>query len=267
MSLVATYDPILSRVRIVADVPAGNTVKVDVERSVTGVRWTAVRGGRQLAAAAGTVVRLDDYEFPVGQLVYYRLRRYGVTGAQIGTDPSGTVTVTQPAVWLKSITRPFLNRPVTVASVGDITRPAKNGVFDVLGRSYPVAVTDVRSSRRWDMRIKTATLAEADLLDLVLASGDPLYIQVPGSGPLSTVPGGYVVAGDVKRSGPAHLGRRWLDLPLTEVAPPGPEVVGGTVTWAALAAAFGSWSAVTAAFATWAEVPEYVADPETVIVP
>jgi hypothetical protein len=111
-------------------------------------------------------------------------------------------------------------------------------------------------------------VSDADALDLVFASGDPMFIQVPATGVLSTVPGGYVVAGDVKRSrfGTTST-RRWFDLPLTEVAPPGPDVVGSTSTWETLVAEFGSWTAVLAEFGTWTEVAEYVADPSVVIVP
>jgi hypothetical protein len=62
-----------------------------------------------------------------------------------------TPTITEP--WLKSVARPFLNQPVTFG--GDtfaMERPARRGVFDVVGRSLPVAVSDVRSSRRYSLR-------------------------------------------------------------------------------------------------------------------
>ncbi|HEY3484348.1 MAG TPA: hypothetical protein VGK49_03140, partial [Ilumatobacteraceae bacterium] len=60
---------------------------------------------------------------------------------------------------------------------------------------------------------------------------------------------------------------RTFQLPMTEVAAPGPEVVGSTVTWETLIAEFGTWANVLAEFGTWEEVAEYVADPEIVIVP
>ncbi|MEV0902888.1 hypothetical protein [Actinoplanes sp. NPDC049802] len=268
MSLTATFDPILSRVRISALVPAGSTQSVNVQRSPNGIQWTTIRGGTRIPAVPGDTVTLDDYEFVPGAVNRYRLQRYGAGVNPIGTDPSGQITPAQSAVWLKSITRPWLNRGVAVVSHGDITRPARNGVFPIIGRSFPIAVTDVRLAREWDMVIKADSVSDADALDLVFASGDPLYIQVPATGTLSTIPGGYVVVGDVKRSRYGSTSaRRWFDLPLTEVAAPGPDVVGSTVTWESLLAEFGTWSAILAEFGSWAEVAEYVSDPQTVIVP
>jgi hypothetical protein len=230
------------------------------ERSSNGARWTTVRGGAAVPVT-DRAAALDDYEFAAGALNHYRVTAAGETATT-------TITPAQTAVWFKSITRPFLNRPVTVVSHGDITSPARNGVFPVIGRSFPIAVTDVRLSRQWDMVIKADNLSEADALDVVFASGDPLYVQVPATGPLATIPGGYVVVGDVKRARYGHLSaRRTFELPMTEVAAPGPDVVGSTVTWETLVAEFGTWQSLLAEFGTWAEVAEYVADPDVVIVP
>lgn len=257
MSLSATFDSILSRVRLAATaLDDGSTALF--ERSKNGVYWVAVRGGSAVTIAVADTAGLDDYEFVPGAVNHYRV----TAGADVFTT---TITPSQTGVWFKSITRPFLNRAVDVIDYGDITRPARNGVFEVIGRSYPVAVTDVRSSRRWTTTVKVASLADADALDLVLASGDPLYVQTDGS---HGIPGGYVVVGDTSTSRYGHLSdRRYFDLPMTEVAPPGPEVVGATSTWETLIAEFGTWTAVLAAFGSWADVLDYVADPETVIVP
>ncbi|HEY3516616.1 MAG TPA: hypothetical protein VGL98_06170 [Gammaproteobacteria bacterium] len=260
MSLSATYDPLLSRVRLAATALDDGTEAL-FERSRNGIRWSTVRGGTAVTIDGSDEAALDDYEFVDGVLNHYRV----TAGADVFTT---TITPDQGAVWFKSITRPFLNRPVAVVSHGDITRPARNGVFPIIGRSYPIAVTDVRLSRQWQMVVKADSVAEADALDLVFASGDPLYVQVPATGSLSTIPGGYVVVGDVVRSRFGTVSaRRTFQLPMTEVAAPGPEVVGSTVTWETLIAEFGTWANVLAEFGTWEEVAEYVADPEIVIVP
>jgi hypothetical protein len=168
-------------------------------------------------------------------------------------------------VWFKSLARPFLNRAAIVKDFSEITRPARAGVFEVVGRSLPVAVSDVRGSRRWNLEVLTQTAAEAADFDLLLASGDPLFIQPPAD---SDVPGGYVTVGDTSQSRPARKAvRRIFSLPCTEVVPPGPAVVGATVTWQAIINGFATWADVLAAFPTWADVLEYVADPEDVIVP
>jgi hypothetical protein len=260
VSLDAILETGLSRVRLSGTaLDAASTALF--ERSPNGIRWTTVRGGTDVPITGAGTAALDDYEFSPGVTNYYRV----TAGADVFTT---TIVPDQSTVWLKSITRPWLNRSVSVVSHGDITRPARNGVFPVLGRTYPIAVTDVRLARQWDMVVKADQLADADALDLVFASGDPLFVQVPATGVLSTIPGGYVVVGDVKRSRYGTVSnRRWFDLPLTEVAPPGPDVVGSTSTWETLVAEFGSWTAVLAAFGSWAEVAEYVADPSVVIVP
>jgi hypothetical protein len=260
MSLSATFDPVLSRVRLSGTALDGAATAL-FERSANGIRWTTVRGGTDVAVSGADTAALDDYEFSPGVVNHYRV----TAGVDVFTT---TTTPDQGTVWFKSITRPWLNRAVSVVSHGDITSQARNGVFPILGRTYPIAVTDVRLARQWDMVVKADQLADADALDLVFASGDPLFVQVPATGALSTIPGGYVVVGDVKRSRYGTVStRRWFDLPMTEVAPPGPDVVGSTSTWETLVAEFGTWADVLAEFGTWAEVAEYVADPSVVVVP
>lgn len=256
MSLTTTFDPLLSRVRLAGSGLTGAATAL-FERSKNGVYWTTVRGGSAVTVTANAA-NLDDYEFVPGAVNYYRV----TAGVNVFTT---TISPAQSGVWFKSITRPFLNRAVAVTNVGDITRPARNGVFEVKGRTYPIAVTDVRLSRRWRMTVKCETVTDADALDLVFASGDPLYIQTDGA---NDIPGGYVVVDDVDRTRYGHLSqRRYFELPMTEVAAPGPEVYGVTGTWETLLAEFGTWTAVLAAFGTWADVADYVASPSVVIVP
>jgi hypothetical protein len=257
MSLTATFDPILSRVRLAGTVLDDGSVAL-FERSRNGVYWTTVRGGTAVSITVGDTAALDDYEFVPAALNYYRV----TAGADVFTT---TINPAQTAVWLKSITRPFLNRAVEVVRHGDIRRQARNGIFEVRGRSDPIAVTDVRSSRRWEMTVMAQTVSDADALELVFASGDPLYVQTDGT---RDIPGGYVVVDDLERSryGVASV-RRYFTLPMRNVAAPGPDVVGVTSTWETLVAEFGTWADVLAAFGTWADVVDYVADPSVVIVP
>jgi hypothetical protein len=256
MALTPTFDATLSRVRLAGTALTG-AATAKFERSANGIYWTTVRGGSAVPVSSNTA-NLDDYEFVPGATNYYRV----TAGSNV--FPANLVPA-QTGVWFKSITRPFLNRSVKLTSHGDITRPARNGVFDIVGRSYPVAVTDLRLSRRWNMTVKCETVSDADALELVFASGDPIYIQTDGQ---YDIPGGYVVLGDVTRRRYGTVSqRRWFDMGVTEVAAPGPNVVGTTVTWDLLMAAYGSWNAILAAFGTWTAVNEYVASPDVVIVP
>jgi hypothetical protein len=257
MAINVTYDPVLSCVRIAGtSLAAGPAL---FRRSLNGgLTWTTVRGGEEVTVIGGNA-HLDDYEFVPNVVNSYEI--------DDGTDLWGfDFTPTQDAVWLKSITRPFLNRAVSVVDHSDITLPARNGVFPVIGRANPVAVTDVRLARQFQLTVKADTVADADAIEVVLAGGDPLYLQVPADA--RDIPGGYVVVGDAVRRRFGHVSaRRWFDLPCTTVAAPGPGVVGSTSTWATLLAEYGTWLAVLSAFGTWADVAEHVASPDVVIVP
>lgn len=194
------------------------------------------------------------------------------------SEETEDITPALTAVWLKSITRPFLNRSYpTCVNVSDITSPTRHGVFEVLGRSYPVAVTDVRGSDRFTVSITTKTLAEYDHLRLTLAGGDPLLLQAPAGSPIPTA---YVVVEDVTRSRPAPwsdgscdpetgdpLYYRRFTLPMIEVAAPSADVVGSTYTWQGVLNDYATWADVIADNPTWADLLDNVGSATDVIVP
>lgn len=170
------------------------------------------------------------------------------------------------SVWLKSIARPFLNRAVDAVLTPhqQVSRPARAGVFDVLGRSVPVAVNTVRGSRRWAMYVRTETVADATNLALLLASGDPLLIQAPAA---SNVEVGYVTVGDAVEDKHALRPRRTtFTLPLTEIAAPAADVVGATSTWQTVLNTYPTWADELAANASWAALLTLVGSPSEVIV-
>lgn len=227
------------------------TSPVAVERSTNQVTWVTVRGGASLPSGA---IALDDYEFAPDVLNYYR-----VTG-----QTAASITPTLGGVWLKSIARPFLNRQVTVKDYSDVERPSRAGLFDVVGRSFPVAVHDVRGSRRWTLEVLTQTLAEASNVDLVLASGDLLFVHVPTDCP---VPGGYVTVGDTSEARTQRTSvRRIFNLPCIEVAAPGPDVVGAAVNWQSVLNSYATWQDVLDAHTTWESVLELIGSPTDVVV-
>lgn len=251
------YDPVLSRVRVTVD-GLSDLAPVTVQRSLNEITWSTVRGG--VVTPSGGRIRVDDYEFAAGLLNYYR-----VLGPDAEDLFTGTITPTIDRVWVKSLARPFLNRAVVIQDYGDVERPSRAGVFEVIGRTYPVAVNDVRGSRRWTLDLLTSTAAEAADVDMLLASGDTLLVQVPAD---CDVPGGYVSVGStsVRRTARRTV-RRITSLPCTEVAAPGPDVVGATITWQGLLNVYGTWAEVIAAHPTWADLLELIGDPTDVIVP
>lgn len=255
-----TYDPVLSRVRISATgMEVFTTAKV--ERSTDQVRWTTVRGGEDLEVFAG-MIRVDDYEFSPNVVNYYRLS----TLAPFGQSEIGSITPMLDSPWLKSVARPFLNQPIEFG--GDqlpIQRPPRGGVFDIVGRSLPVAVTDVRGSKRYTVVLRTETDQQADNLDLILASGDVLFTH----GSQCRVPSGvYWYVGMVDELEPIPEDEWQLTTAeVVEVAAPGPDIVGATSTCQTVLNLYATCADVLAAFATCADLLELVGDPSEVIVP
>lgn len=181
------------------------------------------------------------------------------------TRDTVTITPDMPVVWLKNPRRPNLNTKIVVTDFSSVTRPARSGVFDVIGRTNPIAVTDVRGSRRYTLSVTTADLAAAEDLDARLAQGDPVLVHTPPEAPF---PGGYYVVGDVDfdRHSKRTL-RRFVTLPLTGVAAPAGTVYSITATCADILAAYPTIAALLAAEPTCADVLDYVAPPGNVIVP
>lgn len=263
MTLAATYDPLLSRIRL-AGTFLSPAVTVVIDRTVDGVTYTTVRGGNGLAVVSQNA-SVDDYEFPPGLPITYRLRGYDVADALLFTD-TAAITQDLTQVWLKVPAAPFLNRPVIVADRGPVGRRARRGVFDIPGRSVPVVVGDVASGLEFPLQLLTETAAEERDVDYLFASGEIVLVQLPST--VQHFPGGYYSVGDVSREPTMRLSaRRLWDVPLTQAAAPGPEVVGPTYTIASMLAEYATVAAVLADNATIADLLQRTGAPSDVIVP
>lgn len=266
MALTATYDATLSRVVLAATGINATSVRTEIRRWENGevtsdARADLVRGGDLGAVTTGTAY---DYEFAPGVANVYQLRSYNVSGTLLDTMLATQVTPVLTATWLKSIYRPFLNRTVVVTAWSEVASAARGGVLQVMSRREPVAVTDLRGARTWSLELMAADDEEADAIELALSFGDVLLFQGPAGCP---VPDGYVWVGDTTRARRATYGtRRYLTLPLTEVAAPDPSVVGYTVTWAGIVAAYATWTTLGAAKATWLAVNQTVSTPTDEVV-
>jgi hypothetical protein len=131
----------------------------------------------------------------------------------------------------------------------DVTRPARTAVYDVQNRRDPVVVSDVHSSRRFTIRVKTENTAETEALDHALSQGLPCFLQVPAGINCPTV---YAVVGDYSFEPPALKSPRnvWT-IPLVEVSAPPASIVSPGATWAQLLIDYPSWEAVMDAVPTW----------------
>jgi hypothetical protein len=103
MSVTLTQDNVLGRIRVDATGLAAADV-ASIERSTDQITWTMCRGGSAWPVTAGAFANpFDDYEFPDGVVVYYRVRgietgaiEYVATGAA-DTDVNASLTPGAPA--------------------------------------------------------------------------------------------------------------------------------------------------------------------------
>lgn len=271
MALTATYDPVLSRIRLSADLLGETATRCVFWRTTNNfASYDTVRGGWPVTVTSQTAT-LDDYEWTPGVATTYRVQSY--TSADLTAVATYNVTITQDldAVWLKVPAAPYLNQPIDVSIRTEITRRSRGTAFDIVGRTMPVMVGDVRGSREFTLQLRTDDANGERNLDFLFASGEVLYLQNPSA--MDQFPSGYYSAGDVTRSLPAEPERRvaprrrYWDVPLVEVAIPGPDVVGPAYTWASVITDFSSWNAVIAANATWAALLQRTGAPSDVIVP
>lgn len=270
MSLTAVYDDTLSRVRVTyhdeAVMLPGHNYVLTVDRSVNQARWTQIRGGSIANPSPTLDVRADDYEFSPNVTNYYRVTLTDTGTSAVVFQNTVTVIPDMTSVWLKSATRPFLNCPVAVVDLGTVTRPARGNTFQVLGRRLPVTVSGIRGSLSFDLTVLTDDEGVRSALGTLLDTGDPLLVHVPVACPIP-IPSVYVVVGDVNDDRPARLTSvHTLTLPMTEVAPPGPDVIGATVEWAGIKAQFSTWIDLQVAANTWGDVLQLIGTPDDVVV-
>lgn len=265
-----TYDPALSRVRVDQTVlatingapPPDGATRI-VERSTDLIRWITVRGGGEDVVDPGAGF-VDDYEFDADTQNTYRIRV--LFEGDLYWTLRDQITVTLDQVWLKSIRYPFLNQEVDASTKDPSTHPAAGGVFKIVGRSDPVAVTDYRGSRQYTLTIATTSPADIDSVQALFAPGDVILVQAPAS---YRIPSGYYWVGDITEDDrkSADLDRRWWTLPLTKVAAPAETIVGAPITWRGLANRYASLADMMAANATWGDVLDLVGAPGDVVVP
>lgn len=265
----AVYDPTFSRVILTISGLNAATASTVISRwdgaePQTVVNATIVRGGNLGANTSGVAY---DYVFVDRAVETYQVQSFNSSGVLLD---SAQVTVTPDnsgVSWLKSIYRPYLNRAVTVTDFSAISYQNRGTLFNVLGQSAPVVVTDVQSTRSLSITFAAANLAEETALQLFFVPGDVIFWQPPGTTNGALLPAaGYFYVATVSDSRRSTYGvHRYFDCALVEGAAPDPAIVGFTATWQGIVANFSTWSAVEAAFATWQAVQAY-ANPSTTIV-
>lgn len=251
MSLTATYDGVLSRVELAADTLGGSATYAVVERSHNELWWDTVRGGEALPVTAGEA-ELKDAEFFPGAPTFYRITSFDASDVQ-QAQFTDDITVNLTQLWLVSLRFPMLNQVVRAGNHGDVQLFDPSGVFRVSGRSLPVGTSDKLGGRDHVLELVTHDRAEEDALLLRLRVGRDMYLQVPGSGPLSELlPGSmHILVGEPTKHRLGEVSDANLfRLPITEVAAPGPNVVPTDLTVGTVLNSYGTVGALWSAHPT-----------------
>ncbi|MEV6646056.1 hypothetical protein [Amycolatopsis sp. NPDC051371] len=182
----------------------------------------------------------------------------------VGVETS-VITPVLDSVWIKNVRRPSLNRKATVSGISEITRPSRVAIIDVIGRTMPLAINDVRGSQRFTLTVTTPSLAAAADFDNALLTGHAVFIQAPTA--LCAIPTVYATIGDTAQRKTAARGvRRYFDLPVTEVAAPASTVYSDTFTYADVLATYATIADVIAANVSYSALVDKVST-AVVIVP
>ncbi|HEY9416110.1 MAG TPA: hypothetical protein VIQ30_15220 [Pseudonocardia sp.] len=265
MTLTVGYETTLNRRTLQVTGLNASTDHVTVERAVSPyVQWTEVRGWPNQPVSALSVAYFD-YEFPEGVVYKYRVREYDAAGVQLAATDYAVSAVTFTEPWLKVPAAPFLNTAVVIADRGDMVNRSRGGLLDVLGRTDPVLIGDVRAGVAYTLQLLTQTPGEEANLEFTLSTGGVVFLHLPANE--HTVAGGYFAVGDVTRNSTLRRSpRRVWTLPLTRVVAPGPDVAGAAYTIASNMAEYATIADVMADNATIADVLARTGSPADVIV-
>ncbi|MEV4037723.1 hypothetical protein [Streptomyces umbrinus] len=238
----------------------GPTWKWSLTRIVAGDTPQPVRGWTgdiTKQSITGDVAVITDYEAPLGVDVQWRVTIENPTGSGRYSYTSDAISLDSETldVWLKDPGLPARSVRATVQTLPDWQRSARQGVNQVRGRSRPIVISDVRSSRTGSLALVTHSESERDSLWWVLDTGHVLLLQwPPGWGERDT----YVSIGDVTEAHITELAefsdRTWT-LALTEVDRPFGGIVGSADrTWQTVAESGADWSDALAGATTWLDV-------------
>jgi hypothetical protein len=228
------------------------------DSSTSGTGATLTQAGLTGTLAASSYVVTGGVSAVSKALAYFYAK------AAFVTQETTNYVDAHTDIWLVHPTRPYLNRSVLITQFGDVQRKSRAGLYPIIGRTFNVAVTDVKEGRAFSVTITTTTRqAEIDL-DLTMALGEPIYLRTPLNGAIPSV---YVAVGDqaVKHTSYTHP-RRFFEWPLTEVAQPNPLLVANNSTWQDVVNTYATWTTLLAAKATWADLLATLGTPTSTIV-
>lgn len=251
-SLTITPNPANVPPRMLIDLKGALGSTVTISRVDAAGNTTPIRLANPGELSGGAWVGYD-YEAPFGQPVRYRA--VADQSNIVITSDDAMLDVSAP--WLIHPGLPDLSVPLSVAKVGDRTMGVNQGVFNVLGRSDAVTVTDyARQSPVFDLQVLTGTQEAEDALQDLLADSSALLLQIIYPDIRRTIYR-WVSIGPVTQSwlvedyyGSDDL--MWT-LPCTVTSRPS-GLLQSQRTWADVVAENATWADVVTRYATWRDV-------------
>lgn len=161
---------------------------------------TAEGDGR--VAVTGSTTTYYDYETGNAESFTYRVRAVKSYDEADGVGFSEWSTATAAVSWdgtdwwLKAPLDPSKNVKVYLDSLAEENRAARQGIFQPIGATDPLVVSDTRGPKTGSLTIRVDTDEEKDALDALIELAQPVLLQgVPGQ----HWDDKYVVLGDWQR--------------------------------------------------------------------
>jgi len=166
--------------------------------------------------------------------------------------------------WLMNPSRPGQNIRVEITGFSEINQGGRTGIFEIVGRSAPVIVSDIMESNSFEFTIDAATKTEAKEIAARIALGDPMYLLVPD--PNADIDTLYFTATSLKRAVDTPGGSWSVTVSVRQVSQPAPAVYGSTYIWSDVPTNYATWTDVLAGVATWSNLVDKVSN-SVIIVP
>ncbi len=166
--------------------------------------------------------------------------------------------------WLMNPGRPGQNRRIEITELSEITNDGRTQSIEILGRSWPVVLSDFMASDVFTISIDAVNKAECNEIVGRLALGEPMYLLTPDvSNDIDSV---YFTATRMSRAYDAKMSSWTITVECREITQPAPAVYGQTYVWADVVSDYATWADVVAAVPTWSNLVDKVST-DVIIVP
>lgn len=251
-TVTATLAP--QGVQVTVTTTAAGAATLDVSR-IQRSNTALVRGGDG-ADISGGAWASTDYELLYQAPAVYAARVYDTAGVQLEQASSSAVTVPEGRVWLRNVWDSSLAMPVQLVGKvsGDNSSESRSALLRPLGRSNPVAVTDVRSGSSGESTVLTRTDVEERALRGLFATGDILMFTAPASFDVGWPM--YIVVGAVtyRRVSGALDDARLISFAWTQVDRPSDGAVPSPTVWGTYVSQGTIWDDWISAGTPWSDV-------------